>query len=250
MAYRITFALLGMLCILHAARSQATVQAVNLVSPCTWGSEDSVDIGLDGDYDITVTWIGGIDNVQSYIMQLPGNYRFAYPVLSGEPYGPFWNSALLTQTSIGCFWSTFWQPNTGLRYVGFKRIDSPTDTTYGWIEADFYGDPGSCTDTVKIIQLAYQPDVPLPAGSVGTGIATIERTHDIRFDAQQNDLVIDNRRAGSCTLEVGTGLGQQVLARSIAAGSLQQIPLGTLAPGSYTAVLRNSTGVRSVRFVR
>ena len=231
-------------------QGQTTVQPVNLVSPCTWDSEDSVDIGLDGNYDIIVTWIGGFDNVQSYIMQLPGNYLFAYPVLSGQPYGPFWNSALLTQTTIGCWWSDFWEPNTGLRYVGFKRIDSPTDTTYGWIEADFYGDGATCVDTVEIIQLAYQPDVPLPAGSLSTGIQNFERTHDLWFDAQQNALVIDNRGAGSCQLEIWTGLGQRLLSRSISAGSMQQLPLGALAAGTYTAVLRNSAGLRSQRFVR
>ena len=243
--------LLASICFSQHVSSQTIVQSANVVVPCCVG-QDSLDIGLDGSHDVKVEWIGGIDNVQSYMFRLDTNYLLAYPVEQGDPYGPFWNHSLLTQTTIACFWTTAWEPNTGLRYVGFMRIDSPIDTTHGWIMADFYGDASSCEDTVAILQVAYNssPNTPLPAGSVLTGIADVDDGRAIWFDATESTLVVDNRFSGPSSVEVWTSLGQKVLSASIGAGSQERFNMRTWAAGAYVAVQRGAWGSRSSRFVR
>ncbi|MBP6696586.1 MAG: hypothetical protein KA175_03135 [Flavobacteriales bacterium] len=234
-----------------SGHAQTIVHAVNVISPCVADTE-FVDIGLDGNNDVALVWIGGIDNVQSYLFPLDTNLVMAYPVEQGDPYGPFWGASLLNQTDVGCWWSTFWQPNTGLRYIGFKRINSPSDTTFGWIEADFYGDPTSCADTVAILQVAYNvtPNLPLPAGGIITGLEVIPDGQDLLLEVREDALVIGNRGAKNGVLEVWTGLGQQVLSRTIPAGSTQQLPMASLAAGAYTAVFRSVSGSTSRRFIR
>lgn len=232
--------------------AQTIVQNVDMILPCSWDGQDSIDLGLDGSYDLRVYWLGGFDNVQSYMDGIPSNYAFAYPVEAGEAYGPFWGAALLTQTTIGCYWSDFWLPNTGLRYVGFKRINAPMDTTYGWVEADFYGDPASCSDTLAVVRVAYNstPNTPLPAGDVFTGVETVSRTNALFFDRANNELVLTGGLPAQGTLVVVNALGQRVLQRAVQARANTRVPLGGLGNGFHVATLYAPHGRTTLRFIR
>jgi hypothetical protein len=232
------------------ARAQTVVQNLDLTAPCC-DMVDSVDIGPDGTYDVRVDWSTGLDHVQSMFNSISADLLLAYPVQLGEPYEYFYDHALLGQTAVGCFWAG-WLPNTGLRYVGFKRVDTPTDTTFGWVELNFHGDPSSCQDTIEVIRLAYNtvPNIPLPAGDVMTGIEPFRHDHGVRLDAQENTLVIDNRGAGSCVLDIWTCLGQRVTSVRIGPSTVQRVHLGALAAGTYVAVLQDASGSLSERFVR
>ncbi|MCB9170317.1 MAG: hypothetical protein H6597_05445 [Flavobacteriales bacterium] len=231
-------------------QGQSVVQPVNVVLPCCTPPLDSVDIGLDGTYDFQAYWLGGIDNVQSYLDPIPSNLRFAYPVNAGDPYGTFWGNALLTQTTIACFWSN-WLPNSGVRYVGFQRVNAPADTTFGWVEVDFYGDPGSCTDTVALLQLAYNstPNVPLPAGSLVTGIDRPFGAPPLVMDFMRDELVITGTVPASAELLLRNAVGQVLVRRALHAQG-DRVPLEGLRPGLYVATVQDPRGATSVRFVR
>lgn len=238
--------------LMQHGKAQTIVQNVDMVLPCAWDAADSIDLGMDGSDDIRVYWSGGIDNVQSYMDDIPANYVFAYPVEAGEAYGPFWGGALLTQTTIGCYWSDFWLPNTGFRYIGFKRINAPMDTTYGWVEADFYGDPASCTDTLAVMRVAYNstPNTPLPAGDVFTGVETIARRDAPFFDHAHDELVLPGDIPAQGTLIVVNALGQPVLQRAVEARSNMRVPLNGLNSGFYVATFHAPLVRMTATFVK
>jgi hypothetical protein len=63
-------------------------------------------------------------------------------------------------------WGDWWLPNNGPKYLGFRRINSPSDTTYGWVMLDFKEDPAGPFDTLFILDYAYSfiPNLQITAG--------------------------------------------------------------------------------------
>jgi hypothetical protein len=128
--------------------SQITVTNINTKVPCCKHS-DSIDIDNNGSFDVKIISSGQIDAVGFDIFPLKSNIEHPNnPVDSGEFFPRYYSSGLIAQTSVGCQWGNTWKPNTGYKYIGFRRINSPNDTTYGWLKLDFRGSLTNCKDTI------------------------------------------------------------------------------------------------------
>lgn len=159
-------------------KAQIAIQTVGTSVICC---DDSVSIDIDNNNsdDLKVkSMFEGIDSYNFNITPLQNNIMVQNnPIDSGNVFSNLWlNFGLISQTSINCDWSNMYPPGSGYKYQGFRRINAPSDTTFGWVKLNFVGDY-NCADTVFILELGYStiPNVHLYAGqTTSTSINEID----------------------------------------------------------------------------
>jgi hypothetical protein len=240
-----------------ATKAQIIIQSFNLVVPCCADS-DSIDIKNDGLYDIKIISGSGFDAVeidnkpiQTNMVQVTNN-----PIDSGslfQFYNPY--GGLIAQTSIICDWNSMWYPNTGNKYVGFRMINAPNDTTFGWLEFNFRGDAASCSDTVYGIKLGYNsiPNVHLFAGETSTTNVD-EITDGGYFEVYPNPMS-DNLTLNigdkllSATAKIFNSLGE-IKYCAIIMSTKSNIDVSNLPEGFYVLEVSSNNKVSRQKLIR
>lgn len=178
----VLFILFAYLLFTENSNAQVNIQSLTLFVKCC-GDSDSVDVFNDGIYDIKI--IGdyfAVDLAAFKSKAINNNIEIAAPVDSGFQFSGYGQTHTITH-AVFCFWSaSYWIPNTGYKYEGFRVINAPNDTTYGWVKLNFLGPQQNCHDTIIAIELAYNTtsNVPIIAGQKSTvGINYLTHTSSI-----------------------------------------------------------------------
>ncbi|MFI5203562.1 MAG: T9SS type A sorting domain-containing protein [Flavobacteriales bacterium] len=242
-----------------SSREQIITGNVNIAVECCspFGGPyyaDSLDIDADNIYEVKIQSMYGLDNLY-YTIQGKNNTQmnYALPTVVGTPYPTNgWGSyGSGPSTPLGPTW-TGWLPNSGYRYIGFRRINAPADTTYGWMKTDFKGNSSGPYDTVFVVQFAYNtvPNVPLTAGQITSVTETDANSKIEVYPNPASDLLnIKVLKNEIYTASVINSTGQIVLT---AAGktSLLQLDIRELSTGYYTVLITCPTGTIRSAFIK
>lgn len=148
--------------------SQIVSQLTYLVVNCC-SDVDSVDVENDGQFDISISSHFVIDGGWFQADTLQSNYLISPATLPDSSFSWFFGIGTIAQSTFFCDWNSFgYFPESGFRYIGFKRINAPNDTTYGWVKINFLGPPADCSDSVVILGFAYDTvsNEPITAGQL------------------------------------------------------------------------------------
>jgi hypothetical protein len=233
---------------------QITTQVFSLTVPCCADS-DSVDIGNNGIYDIQVKALFYFDAVNINDMSLHSNLNVTNnPVDSGTAftfYNPY--GGIIAQTSILCSWNSVWYPNSGAKYKGFRIVNSPGDTTFGWIKYNFVGDGSSCSDTVYGLELAYCniSNVHIFAGqSLVTGVLELTRLNNLEVNptVAHDKIEIINHSNSRDRISIFSSAGQLKRILNISSTETILLDISDLRAGVY--FLYTSEANNRIRIVK
>jgi len=114
----------------------------NIQIPCCM-NKDSVDIDNDGNYELKIesAYFG---TLLAYTATSPNESDLCGPMpinRTVDIYSGCNPSGIMLAGDMGNMgWDLgIMKPNEGSKYLGFVKINSPADTTFGWIEIDFRG---------------------------------------------------------------------------------------------------------------
>jgi len=199
--------------------------------------------------------MSGFDAVQINDTALMSNIDVSdHPVDSGTAF-TYYNvyGGIIAQTSILCSWNSVWYPNSGEKYKGFRRINAPGDTTYGWIKYNFVGNAASCSDTVYGIELAYSSvsNIHLYAGEgIITGVSEVGNgnTLEILPTITTDNIQITNHSTMKQTVSLFNSVGQLKRTIFINSNTTIQLDIANLKKGIY--FLRTTETNRPTRIVK
>ncbi len=216
--------------------------------PASFPYIDSFDIDNDNIYEFEIQGVA-LGDEYGFSAKGIGNTQLNEAIPFESIYlENNWNDYALGMPHTVLFqWGKWWLPNTGIKYLGFRRINSIADTTYGWIKLDFKGDPVGDNDTVFIIDLAYSviPNIHLYAGETNTTSTNISdegKLVEIFPKPFTTILNIDNQSIESIKIYIYDSYGKLVLNKLVDELNRNTLNLSDLSNGLYFVVVdSNST---------
>jgi hypothetical protein len=224
--------------------------------PASFPFIDSFDIDNDNNYEFEIQGVAlgdeygfsakGIDNTQ---------LNEAIPFESNYPENS-WNDYALGMPHTVLFqWGKWWLPNTGIKYLGFRRINSIADTTYGWIKLDFKGEHVGYNDSVFILDLAYSviPNIHLFAGetnTTSTNISDAGQSVEIFPNPFATILNIGNQSNEIIKIYIYDSYGKLVLNQIVDELNRNTLNLSDLSNGLYFVVLDSNSTRKLVKVIK
>lgn len=211
---------------------------------------DSVDINGDNVYELKIQSMYGIDNLYYFAQGLNGA-EISGSNLFGTTFSSY-GYASMPQTPMGSYWSG-WLPNSGVRYVGIRKVNAPNDTTFGWVKVNFVGNQPGPNDTVKILEYAYNalPNSTLTAGqSLSSSIS--EQSHFDHIKVYPNisheNIFIENKSVKCANYKIYSIIGQYMCEGGIENNTVKTIELNKLTTGVYfiLLVIENSNKIYKI----
>lgn len=137
------------------SNAQTTTVGLNL-SIFNLNATVAIDLNSDASADINIQRYSGIDHTECAGFAVDPTTKLSATQISGTVYSNFSAVSMIYQATLACSWNSIWFPNTGLKYLGTYQINSPGDTTFGYLTLEFI-DPsgGTCEDTLKIYSYTY-----------------------------------------------------------------------------------------------
>ncbi|TND08102.1 MAG: hypothetical protein FD123_2656 [Bacteroidetes bacterium] len=223
---------------------QIVTGTVNIAIPCCSSPPstiyaDSLDIDADNNYEFMIQSMYGIDNMYYYAQGRNNTQLNGLLVLvnASFPNSAWGSSPGMPSTPIGPGW-TGWLPNTGFKYLGFRRINSPNDTTFGWAKLEFRGNASGPLDTVFILEYAYStiPNVHLNAGQTtlsAVGQISLDNTFKVFPNPSTDHLAIENKSSGDFTITLTDITGRLLLTTQLKKEMSDHLDLAAFKAGLY-----------------
>ena len=220
---------------------------------------DSLDVNHDGKYDFMIFSNTFIDAEGFAVMPMDtpstktgslelydSTFSFKYYMLSGYSF---------ISASMGCMW-VGWLPGTGYRYIGFYMVNAPSDTNFGWIKLNFTGPGGgSCSDTVYIVEYAYDT---VPNSHLKAGLTSPTSIQELFFNNAVNvypnptigRVRIHNESSEALTISI-TDLKGELCNESVAERERDtQVDLSYLPDGIYMISLNGISCRHTYRIIK
>lgn len=164
------------------------------------------------------------------------------------------HSYSLAATTFSSNWS-YWEPNTGLRYLGLAKVNSPNDTTFGWVELDFRGETFTTldppNDTIFIIRYAYNtiPNEHIFAGQLSTNMIYEQLSDFIRvFPNPSNEILFIHTENALSEYEVIlTDISGKIIFRK---ENLKQIDVSEFASGFYFITIPELNHTEKIQVIK
>ncbi|MBK8365939.1 MAG: T9SS type A sorting domain-containing protein [Bacteroidetes bacterium] len=214
---------------------------------------DSVDINGDNINEVKIISKRGLDNIY-YTAIGSNNLLLSGCNNIGQPFTSFSSIAAMPSTPIGYTW-VGWIPNSGFKYLGFRKLNAPGDTTFGWIKLDFVGNLSGPLDTVKILQYAYNsaPNVHLDAGQLFLNSVTelnLETQILIYPTITKGILNIENKLSQSCNYRINNIIGKLVQSGICERESISNLDISQLPCGLYFTTVNNGSISKTIKIIK
>ena len=198
----------------------------------------SIDLNQDSNIDLYVYRWFGIDAMFCSGTTLNSNSKLTSPVTFGNPFTFFSSLNSIYLATIGCYWSTFWTPNTGLKYMGTYYVNNPGDTTFGYLTMEFIDPSNSlCEDTLVIhsYTFANQSNTTLTAGDVITGLTETNKKEAMEvFPTVSNGFVnLINHSSLSDKITLFNSIGQITRMFKMQGNSRLNLDISEINEGLY-----------------
>ena len=243
--------------------SQIITTAVNVAIPCCGGFPNSppyIDsIDIDGDH-LNEFWIESIVGVDDFhflarvINTTELNDAFPF----GSLYSRFrWNWYGSGMPNTVLFeWGDWWLPNTGIKYLGFRKINSIADTTYGWVKLDFKEGPsGRPFDTLFILEYAINliPNSQLYAGqTILSSTIAVEANRLFKFSPNPSytDLKIENESKKLLLIFILDMNGRVLLETKLNEETKKSVDVSKLNSGIYFLKVRSGNDEQVYKMIK
>ena len=214
---------------------------------------DSVDINGDNINEVRIVSKRGLDDL--YYQAIGSNNTLLSGCKDfGQPFTSFSSIAAMPATLLGATW-VGWIPNSGFKYLGFRKLNAPGDTTFGWIKLDFVGNLSGPLDTVKILQYAYNstPNVHLDAGQLLLiSVMELNLASQILIypTITEGNLNIENKLSLSCNYRIRNIFGELVQSGICERESISNIDISQLSKGLYFTTVNNGSISNTIKIIK
>ncbi|HNP48899.1 MAG TPA: hypothetical protein PKL85_08685 [Bacteroidia bacterium] len=198
----------------------------------------ALDLNVDLNDDLSIRRYSGIDHTECAGYALHSGVQISYPQLTSTPFNYLSSLSLIYQATLGCNWNSLWSPNSGLKYMGVYMVNSPGDTTFGYLTLEFV-DPsvGFCSDTLTILSYTYsvQSNVHLLAAQIINGVFHPESKVNIELfpTVSSGNFAISNFLSEKRELLIMDESGRIVFKTLIGPKESKTIDLSFLPNGNY-----------------